>query len=125
MGEPGRERKFTQERSLHVFAVDEAVEWDDIAAPDGTGHGRVRGVLAITDRRLSVVNARGVVDVYIKRMFISAGNREVLPPWAKFLQGVLECNELTPNAAPGQRRAQRCAGRSAADPGPSHRPRAH
>jgi molecular chaperone HtpG len=32
-------------------------------------------------------------------MFISAGNRDVLPPWAKFLQGVLECNELSPNAA--------------------------
>lgn len=59
------ERKFTQEMSLHVFAVDETVEWDDIAAPDGKGHGRVRGVLAITDRRTPVVNARGIVDVYI------------------------------------------------------------
>src|SRR6478752_10735165 len=26
-------------------------------------------------------------------------NREVLPSWARFLQGVIECNELTPNAA--------------------------
>jgi HSP90 family molecular chaperone len=45
------------------------------------------------------VNARGTVDVYINRMFIGAANRDVLPPWAKFLQGVVECNELTPNAA--------------------------
>jgi molecular chaperone HtpG len=93
------ERKFTREMSLHVFAVDEAVEWDDFTQPDGKGRGRVRGVLAITDRRVPDVNARGIVDVYVNRMFISAGNREVLPPWAKFLQGVLECNELTPNAA--------------------------
>lgn len=93
------EKKFLRETSLHVFAVDEAFEWDDISQLDGKGHGQVRGVLAITDRRVAIVNARGTVDVYINRMFINAGNREVLPPWAKFLQGVLECNELTPNAA--------------------------
>lgn len=93
------EKKFLSEASLHVFAVDEPFEWDDATQHEGVGHGRVRGVLAITDRRVPDVNARGIVDVYINRMFISAGNREVLPPWAKFLQGVLECNELTPNAA--------------------------
>lgn len=93
------EKKFLSESSLHVFAVDEPVEWEDISTTDGVGRGRVRGVLAITDRRVPDVNARGIVDLYINRMFISAGNREVLPPWAKFLQGVLECNELTPNAA--------------------------
>jgi molecular chaperone HtpG len=93
------ERKFLGENALHVFAVDEAFEWEDFSDPEGKGHGRVRGVLAITDRRVPDVNARGIVDIYINRMFISAGNREVLPPWGKFLQGVLECNELTPNAA--------------------------
>src|SRR5262249_23887489 len=62
------ERKFTRESSLYVFAVDEPVEWDDITQPDGKGHGRVRGVLAVTDRR-SDLSARGVVDLYIQRMF--------------------------------------------------------
>ncbi|GAA4440483.1 ATP-binding protein [Phytohabitans houttuyneae] len=93
------ERKFLTETSLYVFAVDEAVQWDDISRPDGKGRGRVRGVLAITDRHVPDVNARGTVDVYVNRMFIGAANREVLPPWARFLQGVVECNELTPNAA--------------------------
>ena len=93
------EKKFTQETSLHVFAVDEVFDWDDLSEPDGKGHGLVRGVLAVTDHRVAAVNARGTVDVYVNRMFINAGNREILPPWAKFLQGVLECNELTPNAA--------------------------
>jgi molecular chaperone HtpG len=93
------EKKFLHETSLQVFAVDEDFEWDDVSQPDGKGHGRVRGVLAITDRHVPDVNARGTVDVYIKRMFIAAGNRDVLPAWAKFLQGVLECDELTPNAA--------------------------
>jgi len=93
------ERKFAEELSLRVFAVDEAFTWDDVAEPGGQGRGRVRGVLAITDRHVPDVNARGTVDVYVKRMFIAAGNRDVLPAWAKFLQGVLECDELTPNAA--------------------------
>jgi molecular chaperone HtpG len=93
------EHRFTSERSLHVFAVDEAVEWDDVSQPDGRARGRVRGVLAITDRHIPDVSARGTVDVYINRMFINAANREILPAWARFLQGVVECNELTPNAA--------------------------
>jgi len=93
------ENKFLQETSLHVFAVDAAFDWDDVSQSDGKGHGRVWGVLAITDRHMPDVNARGTVDIYIKKMFIAAGNRDVLPPWAKFLQGALECDELTPNAA--------------------------
>jgi molecular chaperone HtpG len=93
------ERKFQNETSLHVFAVDEGVEWLDSSQPGGRGSGRIRGVLAITDRHVPDVNARGTVDLYISRMFIGAANRDVLPPWAKFLQGVVECNELTPNAA--------------------------
>ena len=93
------EHRFSGERSLHVFAVDETFQWPDAARPGGHGTGRVRGVLAITDRHLPDVNARGTVDVYIAAMFIGSGNRDVLPPWARFLQGVVECNELTPNAA--------------------------
>lgn len=93
------EHKFLHETSLHIFAVDAGLDWDDGFQPDGKGHGRVQGVLAITNRHLPDVGARGTVDIYIKRMFIGAGNRDVLPPWAKFLQGALECDALTPNAA--------------------------
>jgi molecular chaperone HtpG len=93
------ERKFLKESSLHVFAVDESFDWEDVSQHGGRGHGKVRGVLAITDRHVPDVNVRGTVDVYVHRMFIGAANREVLPPWGRFLQGVVECNELTPNAA--------------------------
>jgi molecular chaperone HtpG len=92
-------RKFADEHALHVFAVDESFRWPDAEQPGGEGTGWVRGVLAITDRHVPDVNARGTVDVYVSRMFIGAANREVLPSWARFLQGVIECNELTPNAA--------------------------
>ena len=93
------QRRFLRELSLYMFVVDEAFEWVDLTEPDGRRQGRVRGVLAISDRRIPDVNARGTVDVYINRMFVAAASRDVLPPWAKFLQGVVECNELTPNAA--------------------------
>jgi molecular chaperone HtpG len=93
------DRRFATENALHVLAVDEAFQWADASQPEGRGEGRIRGVLAITDRHTPDVNARGTVDVYINKMFIGAANRDILPPWAKFLQGVLECNELTPNAA--------------------------
>ena len=93
------DRRFVDENALHMLLVDEPFTWPDADYPGGERTGRIRGVLAITDRRTPDVNARGTVDVYINRMFIGAANRDVLPPWAKFLQGVLECNELTPNAA--------------------------
>jgi HSP90 family molecular chaperone len=93
------EKKFAGEDALHVIAVDQEFSWPDLSRPGGQGHGRVRGVLAITNQHIPDVNARGTVDVYLSRMFIGAANREVLPPWAKFLRGVIECNQLTPNAA--------------------------
>jgi molecular chaperone HtpG len=93
------ERRFPEEKPLHVFPVDENVEWEDMSQPDGKMHGRIRGVLAINARTEPYGSTRGTVDIYVNRMFINAGNREVMPTWAKFLQGVLECNELTPNAA--------------------------
>ncbi|HEY1640313.1 MAG TPA: ATP-binding protein [Streptosporangiaceae bacterium] len=40
------EHRFSGERSLHVFAVDETFEWPDAARPGGRGTGRVRGVAA-------------------------------------------------------------------------------
>jgi molecular chaperone HtpG len=93
------DRKFDAEQALYVFPVDELVEWNDPTDPDGRGTGRVRGVLAVTDRHIPDVNVRGTVDLYVSRMFINAGNRDILPPWARFLQGVVECDALTPNAA--------------------------
>jgi molecular chaperone HtpG len=93
------DRRFTDENSLHVVVVDEPFHWPNAESPDGERIGRIRGVLAVTDRHTPDVNARGTVDIYVNRMFIGAANRDVLPPWARFMQGVLECNELTPNAA--------------------------
>lgn len=93
------ERRFTDEASLDVLPIDEAFTYDDPERPGEVRTGRVQGVLGITDRHVPDVNTRGTVDLYVARMFICRGNREVLPPWARFIQGVIECDALTPNAA--------------------------
>ena len=93
------ERHFPNETSLHVFAADDGFSWPDTSRPTGVRKGRVRGVLSIMDRRVDDVNVRGAVDVYMNGMLVAAGSRDLLPPWARFIQGVIECNELTPTAA--------------------------
>ncbi len=93
------ERHFKEERSLDILPLDEPVTVPDPKKPGAFVKGRVRGVIGITDRHVPDVNTRGTVDVYIARMFIAGAHRELLPTWARFIQGVVECDVLTPNAA--------------------------
>lgn len=92
------ERRFLTETSLDLIPLDH--EFDYLEATTSTRRkGRILGVLGITDQHVPDVNTRGVVDVYVKRMFVSGANREMLPAWARFIQGVVQCDSLTPNAA--------------------------
>jgi len=59
----------------------------------------VRGVLYITDRRLPISDGAGIVDIYQKRLFVCEGNRTILPPWAKFIRGVIDSPALNLTAA--------------------------
>lgn len=60
---------------------------------------RVEGVLYISDQHIPDLNTAGMVDVYQARMFITAGSRDLLPEWAKFVRGVIDSPDLTPTAA--------------------------
>jgi len=60
---------------------------------------RARGVLFITQNRVPDFNSAGVVDVYVRRMFVRARDPDVLPPWAKFVRGVIDSPDLQPNSA--------------------------
>lgn len=60
---------------------------------------RADGVLYISDRSIPFVETSGQVDIYQSRMFIQASNNEILPAWAKFVRGVIDSPDLTPNAA--------------------------
>ncbi|GHO99299.1 hypothetical protein KSF_093470 [Reticulibacter mediterranei] len=59
----------------------------------------VNGVLYITDRRTLDENATGLVDVYQNRMFVMSNNRTLLPPWARFMRGVIDSPALTLTAS--------------------------
>ncbi len=60
---------------------------------------RARGALYISDRRLPDLNTAGVVDIFVRRMFVRGADAELLPGWAKFVRGVIECPDLQPTAA--------------------------
>ncbi len=60
---------------------------------------RARGTLYISDRRIPDFNTPGVVDVLVRRMFVRAADPEFLPPWAKFIRGIIDSPDLQPTAA--------------------------
>ncbi len=60
---------------------------------------RVRGVLYVSSRRRPDIDIMGTVDLYISRMFIAKEHTGILPPWAKFIRGIIECPDVNPNAA--------------------------
>ncbi len=93
------EGRFKDEHSLDILPLDLPVTCPDPVRTGARIETRVRGVLGITDRHTPDVNTRGTVEIYISRMFITSGSRDALPTWARFIQGVIECDALTPNAA--------------------------
>jgi len=60
---------------------------------------QARGALYISDNRVADFNSTGVVDIFVRRMFIRAGDNTILPPWAKFIRGIIDSPDLQPTAA--------------------------
>lgn len=92
------EKRFRKETSLDVWRVDETFTYFEGEA-GAARLGKLNGVLGITDRHIPGLETRGIVDVFVARMFIVSGSRDLLPDWARFIQGVIECGDLSPNAA--------------------------
>jgi molecular chaperone HtpG len=67
------------------------------------GHDTVsvplKGFLFIPPGSVASVREFGDVTVYIRRMFICERERDLLPPWARFVRGVIECPSLQPTAS--------------------------
>jgi molecular chaperone HtpG len=59
----------------------------------------LRGFLFVPPRSVASVREYGDVRVYIRRMFICDGERDLLPPWARFVRGVIDCPILQPTAS--------------------------
>ncbi len=67
------------------------------------GHDSVRtplqGFLFVPPQSVASIYEYGDVSVYIRGMFITDGERDLLPPWARFVRGVVECPVLQPTAS--------------------------
>lgn len=60
---------------------------------------RVQGALYITEGKIPDLTSNGRVDLYVRRFLITEGDDEILPRWAPFIGGILDCPDLMPTAA--------------------------
>jgi molecular chaperone HtpG len=67
------------------------------------GHDRVTipiaGVLFVPPGSITSLQEYGDVAVYVRRMFICERERDLLPPWARFVRGVVESPRLRPTVS--------------------------
>ncbi|MDJ0533289.1 MAG: ATP-binding protein [Xenococcaceae cyanobacterium MO_207.B15] len=59
----------------------------------------VDGVLYISDYGTLDSSIVGLVDIYQSRMFVMRANRDILPPWARFVRGIIDSPHLTLTAS--------------------------
>src|SRR4051794_28440500 len=57
------------------------------------------GLLYITSTRVLAREVPRTVRVFLKRMFLCEDAKEILPPWATFVNGIINTSSLLPNAA--------------------------
>jgi molecular chaperone HtpG len=89
------ERVFGGQKPLWVLPLcDHAISvgHDSITVP-------LAGFLFVPPGSVASVREYGDLRVYIRRMFICERERDLLPPWARFIRGVVECPLLQPTAS--------------------------
>src|SRR5262249_23198516 len=59
----------------------------------------LEGFLFVPPGSVASVHEYGDLNVYIRRMFICERERDLLPAWARFVRGVVECPLLQPTAS--------------------------
>jgi molecular chaperone HtpG len=59
----------------------------------------LQGFLFVPPGSVASVREYGDLNIYIRRMFICERERDLLPPWARFVRGVVECPLLQPTAS--------------------------
>ena len=62
----------------------------------------IAGALYISPQRTPGFADESTVAVTVRRMVISRRVRDLLPPWATFLRGVLELEDCLANSQPGR-----------------------
>ncbi len=59
----------------------------------------LRGFLFVPAQSVVSIKEYGTVAVSIRRMAICNADKDLLPPWARFVQGVIDCPALQPTAS--------------------------
>jgi molecular chaperone HtpG len=88
-------RVFHGMRPLCVFPLHDArvsIGHDTITVP-------LQGFLFVPPGSVASVREYGDLKIFIRRMFICERERDLLPPWARFVRGVIECPLLQPTAS--------------------------
>jgi molecular chaperone HtpG len=102
-----REVELDSSRSIHYTAwVEErcgvrpltVVPLADTASQDGKVIP-LRGVLYVPPRSIISIQEYGDVTVYVRHMLITEHERELLPEWARFVTGIIDCPLLNPTAS--------------------------
>ncbi len=85
-------------KAEHVLAViplsDQTIDLghDSLTIP-------LRGFLFVPPGSLASIREWGDLTVFIRRMFICEQDRDLLPSWARFVRGVIDCPDLQPTAS--------------------------
>lgn len=59
----------------------------------------LQGFVFVPPSSIASIREYGDLRVYIRRMFILDNERDLLPPWARFVRGVIDCPVLQPTAS--------------------------
>ena len=97
--EPGWRDPIERERSLSVFLSQRYADPPLMVIPVDFPSPRASGGLFIPARYTPGGQTGGTVDVFQARMCIRPNDSELLPEWARFVRGVVDCPELHPTAA--------------------------
>ena len=88
-------RAFRNTKPLCVIPLEDArvnLGHDSMTVP-------LKGFLFVPPGSVASVREFGDLTVFIRRMFICERERDLLPPWARFVRGVIECPILQPTAS--------------------------
>ena len=97
--EPGWRDPVERDRLLTAFLSQRYADPPLLVIPLDWPQPRTLGGLYIAARYTPGDQAGGAVDLFQARMCIRLNDRELLPEWAQFVRGVVDCPDLQPTAA--------------------------
>lgn len=96
---PGRNALYTswleEQFDIHPLTV---LPLETVTTEDGTVIA-LNGVLFVPPRSIISIQEYGNVTVYVRHMLITENERDLLPPWARFVTGIIDCPLLNPTAS--------------------------